>query len=101
MNGTNGIPNLLPMLDGKNWIQWRKQMQSLFGFHETLEVVTEGVLAMAANASYAQKIAHNEAKKKDCKAAYCIQTEVDTTNFDNISHGESGKEAWDILIKYY
>ena len=76
-------------------------MQSLFGFHETLEVVTNGVPALAANASDAQKTEHNEAKKKDCKAAYCIQTAVDAANFDRISHAESAKEAWDILVKYY
>ena len=76
-------------------------MQSLFGFHETLEVVTNGVPALAANASDAQKTEHNEAKKKDCKAAYCIQTVVDTANFDRISHAESAKEAWNILVKYY
>ncbi|XP_058726405.1 uncharacterized protein LOC131597746 [Vicia villosa] len=55
---------------------------------------------LAANASDVQKTTHNEAKKKDCKAAYCIQTAVDSTNFDIISHAESTKEAWDILVKY-
>ncbi|XP_058722921.1 uncharacterized protein LOC131594735 [Vicia villosa] len=101
MNSTNGIPNSLPTLDGKNLIRSKKQMQSLFGFHETLEVVTGGVLVLAADATEAQKTAHNEVKKKDCKAAYCIQTTVDSANFDRISHAESAKEAWDILVKYY
>ena len=68
-------------------------MQSLFGFHETLEVVTDGVPALAANATDEQKKAHNKVKKKDCKAAYCIQTAVNAVNFDKISHVEMAKEA--------
>ncbi|XP_058727027.1 uncharacterized protein LOC131598445 [Vicia villosa] len=76
-------------------------MQSLFGFHKTLEVVTGGVLVLAADAIEARKTTHNEVKKKDCKAAYCIQTTVDSTNFDRISIVESAKETWDILVKYY
>lgn len=51
MNGTNGIPNSLSILDGKNWIRWRKHMQSLFSFHETLEVVTNGIPELAGNAT--------------------------------------------------
>ena len=101
MASDKGIPNSLPMLDDKNWIRWKKHMQSLFGFHETLEVVTDDVPALIADATEAQKKAHNEVKKKDCKAAYCIQTAVDPANFDRISHAETTKEAWDILVKYY
>ncbi|XP_058783257.1 uncharacterized protein LOC131657928 [Vicia villosa] len=101
MNGTNGILNSLPTLDGKNWIRWKKQMQSLFGFDETLEVVTCGIPMLGADATEARKTSHNEVKKKDCKAAYCIQTAVDSANFDRISYAESTKEAWDILVKYY
>ena len=48
-----------------------------------------------------RKKAHNKIKKKYCKDAYCIQTAVDAANFDRISHAETAKEAWDILVKYY
>ena len=65
-------------------------MQSLFS-----------VPALAANATDKQKKAYNEVKKKDCKAAYCIQTVVDAANFDRISHAETAKEAGDILVKYF
>src|ERR1044072_9867021 len=44
---------------------------------------------------------HNEVKKKYCKASYCIHTTIDAANFDKISHVETAKEAWDILVKYY
>ena len=96
MTSDKGILNSFPILDGKNWIRWKKQMQSLFGFHETLKVVTGGVPALVADATEAQKKAHNEVKKKDCKDAYCIHTTVNTANFDGISHAETTKEAWDI-----
>ncbi|XP_050920266.1 uncharacterized protein LOC127137902 [Lathyrus oleraceus] len=101
MNGTNDILNSLPILDGKNWIRLRKHMQSLFGFHETLEVVTNDVHELVDNATDAQRVANKETKKKDCKVAYCIQSAVDSTNFNKITHVESEKEAWDIFVKYY
>lgn len=76
-------------------------MQSLFGFHETLEVVTNGVSELAKNATDAQRVTSKKANKKDCKAPYCIQLAVDSVNFNKISHVESMKEAWNILVKYY
>lgn len=68
-------------------------MQFLFGFHETLEVVTNGVLELAKNAIDAHKVTSKESKKKDCKVAYCIQSAINSANFDQISHAESVKEA--------
>lgn len=65
MNGNNGILNSLPTLDVKNWIQWRKQMQSLFDFYEILEVATNGIPELAENAINAQRVTNKEAKKKD------------------------------------
>jgi len=101
MNGGNGIPNSLPILDGKNWERWHKQMKSLFGLQDTLEVVTNGVAELAENAAESQRVLHRDLKKKDCKASFCIQSAVDNANFDRIAHAESAKEAWDILVKYY
>lgn len=99
MNGRNGIPNSLPILDGENWIRWSKHMQSLFGFHETLEVVTNGRPELYHNANGVQRIVHKDDKKKDCKVMLCIQYAVDAENFDCISHTESEKEACNILFK--
>lgn len=76
-------------------------MKALFGFSETLEVVTNGVHVLAANATDAQRVSHKDAKKKDCKTLFCIQSAVDSTNFDRNSDAESAKEAWDVLVKYY
>lgn len=76
-------------------------MQSLFDFHETLEVVTNGVHMLAANATDAQRVSHEDPKKKDCKALFCIQSKVYSADFDRIYHDESAKETWDVLVKYY
>ncbi|KAK2380654.1 hypothetical protein QL285_068331 [Trifolium repens] len=89
----NGLPNNLPILEGKNWERWRKQMKSLFGFQESLEVVTNGLQDLPANATEAQRTTHKDLKKKDCKAMYVIQAAVDSSNFDKISHAETSKEA--------
>ncbi|XP_050890818.1 uncharacterized protein LOC127096268 [Lathyrus oleraceus] len=92
MNGNNDILNSLPILDDNNWIRWRKQMQYLFGFHEILEVVTNGVSELVENATDVSRVANKEAKKKDCKTAFYIQSAVGATNFDRISHVELTKE---------
>ena len=101
MASDKGILSSLPMLDGKNWMRWKKQMQSMFGFHETLEVVTDDVPALTANVTDEQKKTHNKVNNKDCKVASCIQTAVDAANFDMISPAETAKETCDILVKYY
>lgn len=76
-------------------------MKSLSEFHETLEVVTNGVHELYENAKDAQRVANKEVKKKECKFAFYIQSVVDAVNFDQIFHAETAEEAWDIIFKYY
>lgn len=102
LNDNNGgILNSLPVLDDKNWIQCNKQMQSLFGFHETFEGVTNGVHVLAVNSIDDLRVSHKDAKKKDYKVLFYIQSAVDSASFDRISHAELAKEACDVLVKYY
>ncbi|XP_050896654.1 uncharacterized protein LOC127103437 [Lathyrus oleraceus] len=101
MNGNGNLPNSLPTLDGKNWLRWRKHMQSLFGFHETLEVVINGVHVVGEDATDAQRTAHKDAKKKDYyKAAFYIQSAVDAANFNRIAHAESVRRHGIFLSSY-
>jgi len=72
---------------------WHKQMKSLFGLQDTLEVVTNGVAELPENAIETQWVRHRDSKKKDCKASFCIQSPVDNANFDRIAHAQSAKEA--------
>lgn len=74
-------------------------MKFLFGFHEMLEVVTNGVSSLAHNATEVQRTTHKDLKKKDCKVAFCIQYVVDNANFDRTSHAESAKKVCDILYQ--
>lgn len=101
MNGDNGIPNSLIILDGKIWEQWPKQIKSLFGFQETLEVILNGVPKLVEHVIEAQRTIHKDTKKRDCKTLFCIQFVVDGANFNRISHAEPEKEEWNIIVIYY
>ena len=47
-----------------------------------------------------QRAAYKENKKKDCKALFYIQQNVDNQHFEKISKATRSKEAWDILENY-
>lgn len=64
-------------------------------------MVTNDVPELTENETDAHRVALKEAKKKDSKDAYYIQSAVDSENFGKIFHAESTKEAWDIFVKYY
>ena len=49
-------------------------MKFLFIFHESLEVVTNGFLELAENATDAQRVANNKAKKKEGEASDVIES---------------------------
>jgi len=48
-----------------------------------------------------QRAAYKENKKKDCKALFYIQQNVDNQHFEKISKATRSKEAWDILENYH
>ncbi|KAK2358394.1 hypothetical protein QL285_095582 [Trifolium repens] len=74
MNGNGGMSTKLPVFDGKNWNRWMKQMIVLFGAQDVLELVTEGYVLVAADATDAQKLAQKDTKKKDQRALFYIHT---------------------------
>lgn len=103
MTGSNGdsFPANLPILDGKNYEKRCIQMWMIFGFQEVLEIVNRGIQELAENATYAQRLAYKDSKKKDCKALFLIHQCVDSGNFEKISSANSDKEARDTLHKAY
>lgn len=102
MNGNNGGFNThLPMFDGKNWNRWSIQMRVLFGAQDVVELVNDGVTALAENATEAQRNAHRERKKKDQRALFYIHQCVDNKVFEKISEATTAKDAWDILVRCY
>lgn len=65
------------------------------------EIVSTGLQELEENPTDAQRAAHRDAKKKDCKALFIIHQCVDPDNFEKIVSVSTAKEAWDILDKYY
>ncbi|MCI64779.1 F-box protein, partial [Trifolium medium] len=76
-------------------------MRSLFGAQEVIDLVTNGYEDLGANPTEAQRTTFKEAKKKDCKALFYIQQNVDAQHFEKISKATRSKEAWDILESYH
>ena len=60
----NNIPTHLPVFEGKNFDQWIVKMKVILRFQDVVEVVNEGIPALAANATDVQQAAHKELKKK-------------------------------------
>ncbi|KAK2391319.1 hypothetical protein QL285_064791 [Trifolium repens] len=101
MNGNGGMSTKLPVFDGKNWNRWMKQMIVLFGAQDVLELVIEGYVPAAADATDAQKLAQKDTKKKDQRALFYIHQCVDENVFEKIADSETAKAAWDTLIRCY
>ena len=97
----NGFGSNILVLDNKNWDRWSAMMKSLFGAQDVLEIVQNGYDDLALNATDAQRTAFKESKKKDCKALFYIQQNVDSYHFEKIAKATRSKEAWDILEKYH
>ena len=93
MNGNSDMSTKLPVFDGKNWNRWMKQMIVLFGAQDVLELVTEGYVPVAANATDAQKLAQKDTKKKDHRALFYIHQCVDENVFEKIADSETVKAA--------
>ncbi|PNX73884.1 F-box protein [Trifolium pratense] len=100
MNG-GGFPTNILVLDGKNWDRWSAMMKSLFGAQEVSEIVQNGYEELGANSTEAQRETYRDAKKKDCKALFYIQQNVDSQHFEKIAKATKSKEAWDILEGYH
>ena len=76
-------------------------MRSLFGAQDVSDLVQNGYEDLAANATEVQRAAFKENKKKDYKALFYIQQNVDNQHFEKISKATRSKEAWDILENYH
>ncbi|KAK2363545.1 hypothetical protein QL285_088517 [Trifolium repens] len=101
MNRNGGMSTKLPVFDGKNWNRWMKQMIVLFGAQDVLELVTEGYVPVAADATDTQKLAQKDTKKKDQRALFYIHQCVDENVFEKIADSTTSKGAWDILVRCY
>ena len=101
MNGNGNMNTKLPVFDGKNWNRWMIQMRVLFGAQDVLDLVTDGYVQVAADATDEQKNTQKEVRKKDQKALFFIHQCVDVNVFEKIADSTTAKAAWDTLVRCY
>ncbi|KAK2364715.1 hypothetical protein QL285_089556 [Trifolium repens] len=101
MAGDGNLNTKLPVLNGKNWNRWMIQMRVLFGAQDVLELVTDGYVPVAADATEEQKEAQRKERKRDQKALFFIHQCVDENVFEKIADSETAKAAWDTLVRCY
>ncbi|GAU40215.1 hypothetical protein TSUD_397430 [Trifolium subterraneum] len=101
MAGKSNFHANLPILDGKNWDTWVKQMKVIFIVQEVDEQVNTVLDPLPANATEKQRTTFREAQKKDSKALFLIHQCVDSKVFEKIAYATTSKDAWDILQKSY
>ncbi|GAU22960.1 hypothetical protein TSUD_247040 [Trifolium subterraneum] len=99
--GNGAFPGNLPILNGKNYDTWCKQMKVVFGFQDVWDLVQGGVEPITDASSDAEKATFKELKKKDYKALFIIHQCVNPDNFKRVGDASSSKEAWDNLEKAY
>ncbi|CAJ2677087.1 unnamed protein product [Trifolium pratense] len=95
------FPANLPVLDGKNYDNWSKQMKVLFNYQDVMDQVINGVESLSEGATEVQRTQHKELKKKDYKALFIIHQSVSPDIFEKVGDCESAKQAWDILATAY
>ncbi|GAU17035.1 hypothetical protein TSUD_105340 [Trifolium subterraneum] len=101
MEGKSNFHANLPILDGKNWDTWVKQMNVIFIVQEADEQVNTILDPLPANATEQQRTTFREAQKKDNKALFLIHRCVDSKVFEKIADATTSKDAWDIMQKSY
>jgi hypothetical protein len=72
-------------------------MKVVFRYQDMWNLVSEGLPTIGARATYEEKVAHIELKKRNYKALFIIHQCVDEDNCEKVGDCESSKEAWDIL----
>ncbi|GAU38465.1 hypothetical protein TSUD_151880 [Trifolium subterraneum] len=101
MAGKSKFHANLPILDGKNWDTWIKQMKVIFIVQEADEQVNTVPDPLPAKATEQQRTTFREAQKKDSKTLFLIHQCVDSKVFEKIADATTSKDAWDILQKSY
>ncbi|GAU27372.1 hypothetical protein TSUD_55260 [Trifolium subterraneum] len=101
MAGKSNFHANLPILDGKNWDTWVKQMKVIFIVQEADEQVNTVLDPLPANATEQQRTTFREAQKKHSKALFLIHQCVNSKVFEKIADATTSKDAWDILHKSY
>jgi hypothetical protein len=78
------FPANLPVFKCDKYDCWYEQMKVIFIFQDVLEIVTNGVAELTANADETQRTQHKELKKEDVKGLFIIHQCVDSNIFEKI-----------------
>ena len=101
MSGDGSLNTKLPVFNGKNWNRWMIQMRVMFGAQDILDLVTNGCVPAAADATEEQRTTERMMRKRDQKALFYIHQCVDENVFEKIADSTTSKGAWDLLTKCY
>ena len=101
MSGDGSLNTKLPVFNGKNWNRWMIQMRVLFGAQDVLDLVTDGYVPAAADATEEQRTTERMTRKRDQKALFYIHQCVDESVFEKIDDSATSKGAWDLLARCY
>ena len=93
MSGDNSLNTKLPVFNGKNWNKWMIQMRVLFGAQDVLDLVTDGYVPAAADATEEQRTAERVMRNRDQKALFYIHQCVDEIVFEKIANSTTSKGA--------
>ncbi|KAI5333493.1 hypothetical protein L3X38_023624 [Prunus dulcis] len=105
----------VPIFGGDNHEFWSIRMKTIFKSHGLWELVKKGIECLDSKgagefdakkkekeeSSGAGKLTLTELLMKDAKALGLIQGAVSDEIFPRISHEETSKGAWDILMKEF
>lgn len=71
----------LPILNGKNYDNWCKQMPFILCYQHVLDLVKNGVTQISEDAMNKQKVVHKDLKNKYYKVLFIINQCVNPDNF--------------------
>ncbi|CAL9003036.1 unnamed protein product [Prunus brigantina] len=115
MAGSGGGELRAPIFGGDNYEFWSIRMKTIFKSHGLWELVEKGIECSdlkgagefdakkkeKEESSGAGKMTVTELLMKDAKALGLIQGAVSDEIFSRVSHEETSKGAWDILMKEF
>ena len=101
MSGDGSSNTKLPVFNGKNWNRWIIQIHVLFGAQDVLDLVTDGYVPAAADATEEQRTAERMMRKRDQKALFYIHQCVDESVSGKIVDSTTSKGTWDLLVRCY
>ncbi|KAI5336088.1 hypothetical protein L3X38_026222 [Prunus dulcis] len=104
MAGSGGGELRAPIFNGENYEFWSIRMKTIFKSHGLWEFVEKGADAKKKEKEESRdagKMTLTEVLRKDAKALGLIQGAVSNAIFPRISHEDTSKGAWDILMQEF